>query len=47
MEWNIDKRAIKTDTETQAEQKGVGKLGWRDESVGFVGRRRNISVKYT
>ena len=28
MEWNSVERAIKTETDTRTEQKGVGKLGW-------------------
>ena len=28
MEWNTVERAIKTETDTRIEYKGVGKLGW-------------------
>ena len=28
MEWHTAERAIKTETDTRTEQKGVGKVGW-------------------
>ena len=36
MEWNTVERAIKTETDTRTEGKGVGKFGWflcRTETV--------------